>query len=88
MAARCVAAVDGDFWIGHDRGVTVIKSVEAVPVKGAAPRASDRILGRLRFAGPVLHIHPLLVGGGASFVSEFGGFGVAKFIEEPIGAQN
>lgn len=91
---RCVEAVDGDFWIGHDRGITVIRAPrppldpKASRTEQAAARqaASNRVVGRIRVCGPVLYIYPLLVGGGASFVSEFGGFGVAKYVEEPLSA--
>jgi hypothetical protein len=73
---RCAAAVDGDLWLGHDRGITVLRFDDAVQ--------NDPVVASLRFEGPVLYIYPLLIGGGASFVSEFGGFGVAKFVEEPL----
>jgi hypothetical protein len=49
--------------------------------KNAAP--VDTVAGSVRLAGPVIYIFPLLVGGGASYVSEFGGFGVVQFVEEP-----
>jgi hypothetical protein len=42
------------------------------------------VLGRVRIPGPVLYIYPLLIGGGVSFVSERGGFGVAELVDEPI----
>jgi hypothetical protein len=93
---HCVEAVDGEFWIGHDRGITVLKAPPA-PIDEGAPKretqkaqqaaqqiAANRVAGRVRLDGPVLYIYPLLVGGGASFVSEFGGFGVAKFVDEPV----
>lgn len=68
----CIAAVDGRFWIGHDRGITVLQG-------GARDPAA--VLGRLRLDGPVRFIFPLLEGGGAAWVSEFGGLGVARFGE-------
>lgn len=90
---HCVVAIDGEnFWIGHDKGITVLKPIlpAAPPVKfsmsGQAPSTvnlTDHVVGRLRMDGPVLHIYPLMVGGGASYVSVFGGFGVAQFVEEP-----
>lgn len=71
-----VVAVDGNFWIGHERGITAL-----TPGSGVRYIANN-----LRLDGPVLYIYPLLVGGGASYVSEYGGFGVAKFVDEPIPA--
>lgn len=62
----CVVAVDGNLWIGHDRGITVI-TVDGV------------VLGRLRLDGPVLDVFAL-AGGGAVWVSERGGFGTARFM--------
>jgi hypothetical protein len=98
----CVSAVDGDFWLGHDRGITVLRVAAADQsmrgprsrnlANGGAQSAAGKsspieiaVAGQLRLPGPVLYIYPLLVGGGASFVSELGGFGVAKFINEPVG---
>ena len=87
-----VEAVGGDFWVGHERGITVLHA-DPPPLDEKASKKDrqafqlareNRVAGRIRFDGPVLYIYPLLVGGGASFVSEFGGFGVAKFVEEPI----
>ncbi|MEE8155305.1 MAG: hypothetical protein V3T53_10175 [Phycisphaerales bacterium] len=71
---HCLAAVDGDIWVGHDRGITVLRP----DTSGAAA-----IRGRLRLEGPVRYIFPRLVGGAAVYVSEYGGFGVAEFVPEP-----
>jgi hypothetical protein len=38
----------------------------------------------MRLPGSVKFLYPLLVGGGATYVSEFGGFGVISIIDEPI----
>jgi hypothetical protein len=60
-AIACVVAVDGDLWIGHDRGITVLDPDGAV-------------LDRFRLEGPVRYVFPLAAGG-AAWVSESGGFG-------------
>jgi hypothetical protein len=91
---RCVAAVDGDFWIGHDRGITVLRSAGVMPngsdldqPKKIQPvRAIDPVMGRVRTPGPVLYVYPLVIGGGVSYVSTTGGFGVAQLVEEPLRA--
>ena len=72
---HCLAAVDGDIWVGHDRGITVFR-----PDRSGAPA----IRGRLRLEGPVRYIFPRLAGGAAVYVSEYGGFGVAEFVPEPL----
>ena len=72
---KCLAAVDGDIWIGHDRGITVLR----LDASGVAV-----VRGRLRLEGPVRYIFPRLAGGAAVYVSEYGGFGVAEFVAEPI----
>ncbi len=71
---HCLAAVDGDIWVGHDRGITVVR-----PDRSGAVT----IRGRLRLEGPVRYIFPRLAGGAAVYVSEYGGFGVAEFVPEP-----
>lgn len=72
---QCLAAVDGDIWIGHDRGITVLRL-------NASGVAAEQ--GRLRLEGPVRYIFPRLAGGAAVYVSEYGGFGVAQFVAEPV----
>jgi hypothetical protein len=88
-----VTAVDGDFWIGHDRGLTVLRStrpttdeeMEAIEKNPAlAPTQPFKVIGRVRLPGSVNYLYPLLVGGGAAYVSEFGGFGVVTLVEEPV----
>ena len=71
---HCLAAVDGDIWVGHDRGITVFRPDRSGGVA---------IRGRLRLEGPVRYIFPRLAGGAAVYVSEYGGFGVAEFVPEP-----
>jgi hypothetical protein len=84
---HCVTAVDGEFWVGHDRGVTVLRPqppvIEKSKGKGAAAGAFERVRAEVRLPGRVRYIYPLLVGGGASYVSEYGGFGVLQFVDEP-----
>ncbi len=86
--ACVLAAVDGDLWIGHTDGITVLRPGGAVdaPAKGAAdaPGKAGGALayskrGELRLPGPVLWIHPLRTGLGAVWVTHFGGLGVAEF---------
>ncbi len=61
----CIAAVDGNVWIGHDRGITILD-------------AEGQVLDRLRLAGPVRYVFPLAAGG-AVWVSESGGFGTVAY---------
>lgn len=70
----CLATVRGELWIGHDNGITVHRRATA-----EAPRRIDR----LRIEGPVRYLYPILGGAGAAYVSEFGGFGLAEYVEEP-----
>ena len=70
---HCIVAVDGRFWLGHQRGITVLRGRDPDPTA---------VMGRLRLDGPVRFIFPLLGGGGAVYVSESGGLGVAR-LEEP-----
>jgi len=93
---RTVVAVGGDFWIGHDRGITILSGMPlAAKLPGerssssrnqprplAAAQPESLVKQRLRIPGPVLYIFPMLAGRGASYVSEFGGFGAARFINE------
>ncbi len=65
----CAAAVDGTLWLGHARGITVFR--------GRGPNAAE-VIGQLRLDGPVRFIFPLLKGGGAAYVCENGGMGVAE----------
>lgn len=95
-----VVSVEGDFWIGHDRGITVLRSTMPKTEEEfeAAEKAASRsgyvkpdpyaVLGRMRLPGSVKFMYPLLVGGGATYVSEFGGFGVISIVDEPIAVQS
>lgn len=83
-----IELVDGDVWVGHDRGLDVLRRVDAAPAPaadartGAAARppvaARIDVIHRWRFEGPVLFIYPERIGGGASLVSLHGGFVLAK----------
>jgi hypothetical protein len=71
-AMYCVAAVDGQIWVGHETGITIL---------GGGPPVPGAVIARLRLDGPVRFIFPLLSGGGAAYVAERGGVGVARFHE-------
>lgn len=73
-AMHCIASVDGDIWIGHDHGITVLSGDATVP----------QVKAELRLPGPIITLYQLRVGGGATYVSELGGFGVARWIVEQI----
>jgi hypothetical protein len=77
VAVSCLAAVDGRIWVGHERGVTVLS--------GRPPKPAD-VLGDIRLDGPVLHLFPLLRGGGAVYVTRHGGLGVARLDESAVEA--
>jgi hypothetical protein len=85
---NCVAAIDGQLWVGHWRGITVLRQVPAVPVededgKPVPPAAVQLdVAGELRIPAGVTWIHPLRTGGGAAWVSRLGGMGVAEFVPE------
>ena len=87
-----IELVDGDVWVGHERGLDVLRRSEAaapVPAKpgaraGTAPAVTRvDVLHRWRFEGPVLFIYPERIGGGAAMVSLHGGFVLAK--PAPVG---
>lgn len=82
--------VDADVWIGHDRGVDVLRH-QLVPLPAEGQPAPANVVGtpsptgmgivpvaRFRFEGPVLFIFPERIGGGASVVSLHGGFVLIK----------
>jgi len=71
---HCIVAVDGRFWLGHDAGITVL---------GAKDPAPAQAIAHLRLDGPVRFLFPLLEGGGAAYVSELAGIGVARLSEPP-----
>jgi hypothetical protein len=86
-----VVAVDGDLWIGHGEGITVLRKGAVPATDGAEPAETRRqaegelaldTLGTLRLSGPVIWLHPLRTGGGVAFVSRFGGMGVAELVPE------
>ena len=79
-----VVAVDGDLWVGHSEGITVLR-------KGATPSGGDaktpapltlEEVGFVRIPGPIIWLHPLRTGGGVAFVSRFGGMGVAELVPD------
>ncbi len=90
-----LALVDGDLWVGHDRGISVLRHrtaaatgggaypVEATEGRGAATADCPMVeVGSLTLEGPVIHLFPLRTGQGASWVSQWGGFGVAEWISK------
>jgi hypothetical protein len=80
-----VVSVDGDLWIGHSEGITVLRkgavSAEAEDDKAPASLVLDEV-GFVRIPGPVIWLHPLRTGGGVAFVSRFGGMGVAELVPD------
>lgn len=76
VTIHCLAGVEGNLWMGHDRGITVVKIDR---VQGGEPE-----IERLRLPGPILYLFPLRLGDGAAYVSEFGGFGVVRMVSEPV----
>ena len=91
MFACVLASVDGELWVGHTDGITVLRSASAndsaTPTADAPPTQESLVIvkrGELRLPGPVLWIYPLRTGQGAVWVSHFGGLGVAEFTpDEP-----
>ena len=86
-----VVAVNGKFWVGHDRGITILHPdggrEVVIPEEGDKPPTilpPDPVAGRMRLPGAVTHLFPLPVGKGASYVSRFGGFGVVRFIDVAV----
>ena len=78
--ARTLALVGGDLWIGHDDGIDVWRW-------GGATMSR---VGRLRLQGPVTNLYPRRTDDGASWVSLFGGMGVAMWrpIDAPVQTQD
>jgi hypothetical protein len=70
----CIAAVEGELWIGHEHGIDVI---------GKQFDGTMLHVGSLRLDGPVKYIIPKW-DAGAVYVAEFGGFGVARVEREPM----
>lgn len=67
--ARTLALVGDDLWIGHDDGIDVWR------LTGSAMKR----VGRVRLQGPVTNIYPRRTFDGATWVSLFGGMGVAMW---------
>ena len=67
--ARTIANVKDDIWIGHDDGIDVWRVTS-----GQLARVA-----RVRMQGPVTNIYPRRTNDGASYVSLFGGMGVAMW---------
>ncbi|MFZ4465518.1 MAG: hypothetical protein ACOYO7_00500 [Phycisphaerales bacterium] len=88
----CIALVDGDVWIGHDRGLDVLRRVEAAPEldeRGRPKPPTDASRARaaagvievrkaFRFEGPPLYVYPERIGGGAAVITLHGGFILLK----------
>jgi hypothetical protein len=85
---NCVVAIDGQLWVGHSRGITVLRAAQAPPLededgKPVPPRELQfEQVDALRIPGSVTWLHPLRTGGGAAWVSRLGGMGVAEFVPE------
>ncbi|MBX3355060.1 MAG: hypothetical protein KF724_05110 [Phycisphaeraceae bacterium] len=88
-----VTVVDGDLWIGHDRGIAVLRArtggvvvdgaypVVSSPARGVTSSTSPLVeIGSVTLEGPVFNIAPLRTGQGVSFVSRWGGFGVVEWV--------
>jgi hypothetical protein len=68
------ALADGRIWIGHDHGIDIL---------GFDPLTKEVVAeDRLYLEGPVFAIYPNRVGGGVSYVAQFGGFGVVRPLDE------
>jgi len=78
--ACVLASVDGDLWVGHTDGITVLSGANSSDSSNGTLTITKR--GELRLPGPILWIHPLRTGLGAVWVSHFGGMGVAEFTSE------
>ena len=74
-SATCLAAVEGDVWVGHDQGITVLR----LDPNAAADEANHAVVASWRVAGNVIRLWPLLKGNGAVYVSDEGGVGVLQW---------
>lgn len=85
---NCVVAIDGQLWVGHTRGITVLRATPAPAAEdedGKPIRPTElplSVVDELRIPGSVTWIHPLRTGGGAAWVTRLGGMGVAEFVPE------
>jgi len=85
-----VVAIEGQLWVGHGRGITVLRGTVPPPppedpkskTKAPPPQVEITEVGSLRIPGTVTWLHPLRTGGGAAWVSRLGGMGVAEFVPE------
>lgn len=88
-----LVVIDGDLWVGHDRGIAVLRRqgsademsgvfpVKSVPPRGKASPGCPLVeIGSIVCEGPVFNLSPLRTGQGASFVSRWGGFGVVEWV--------
>jgi hypothetical protein len=73
-----VVIVDDDLWIGRDGGISVLS------LRRVGPDGRPHLHGRFTLDGPVRHLVPLRSDRGVGYVAEFGGFGVLRFVEEPV----
>ncbi len=86
-----VAAVEGQFWIGHDQGIVVFDVVDleettepdakAVQAQGLSPNAASFALVEresIDLPGPILALQPLLSGRGVAYASR-AGFGTVEW---------
>jgi len=95
-----LALVDGDLWIGHDRGISVLRhrtavadgqgayAIQTMTALGTTDSDCPFVeVGSITLEGPVIHLFPLRTGSGASWVSQWGGFGVAEWVSPKSGAR-
>lgn len=87
-----LTVVDGDLWIGHDHGITVLRHRDVAtmggpyPVAVSAPKGKTTPecplveIGSVTWEGPIFNLTPLRTGKGVSFVSRWGGFGVVEWV--------
>lgn len=88
-----MSVIDGDLWVGHDRGISVLRHRTAAgvgpgsfpvaphtPIGKSTPTCPLVEIGAIVWEGPVFLISALRTGQGALFVSHWGGFGVAEWV--------
>lgn len=89
---RCVIAVEGRLWVGHDRGLAILEVDRSTPQEIALAKKNEQpppepklaAIGDIRLHGPVPYLFALLTGRGAAYVATYGGLGTVEFIDEPI----